>query len=189
MSIALPYQQSLRLRTVMTVVGTAIAMAVAANISMRLPNTPVPVTGQTVVVIAAAILLGRARSTAAVTAYLTAGALGAPVFANGMSTMAFAGPTAGYLLSFLPVAWLVGTLARQSWAKSVPGTVGLAVLGHAVILALGSTTLALFVGASSMWTMGIAPFMLGSLVKSLIVGLLACSFRSTLTGDCSYGSR
>ena len=188
MSIALSSIEPRTLRTVLTVAGTALAMAIAANVSMRLPNTPVPITGQTVVVIAAAILLGRTRATASVTAYLTAGALGAPVFANGMSTMAFAGPTVGYLLSFLPVAWLVGTIARQPWTKSVPGTIGLALLGHACILALGSMTLAAFVGTSSMWAMGVAPFVIGSIVKSFLVGLVACSFRSRLTGDCTYGS-
>lgn len=188
MSIALTYQTESRTRTVLTVLATAAVFALAANVSMRLPNTPVPITGQTVVVIAAAILLGRTRGVAAVITYLAAGALGAPVFANGMSTLAFAGPTVGYLLSFLPVAWVVGTLAQQAWTKSMPGTIGLALLGHGLILALGSVTLGLFVGMSSVWAMGVAPFIAGSAVKSALVGLLACSFRSRFTGDCSHGS-
>jgi biotin transport system substrate-specific component len=171
-------------------VGVAVAcMALAANVSMRIPKSPVPVTGQTVVVVAAAILLGPTKATISVVIYLLAGALGVPVFAGGASTTALAGPTAGYLLAFVPAAWLVGRASASAWTRSMIGTIGLALLAHAGILLAGSLTLGLFIGMTSAWTYGIAPFINGSVVKSALVGLLACSFRSQFTGDCSYGPR
>ena len=189
------WMPSMTARDVMHGCVAAACMALAANVSMRIPNSPVPVTGQTVVVIASAILLGPTKATASVILYLLAGALGAPVFAGGASTTALAGPTAGYLIAFVPAAWLVGHASTRAWTRSMIGTIGLALMAHAGILLAGSLTLGLFIGMTSVWTYGIAPFITGSVVKSVLVGSIACSFRSRFarytrfTGDCSYGPR
>ena len=186
------YADAVSARDVVHVGIAAACMALAANVSMRLPNTPVPITGQTVVVVAGAILLGPAKGTASVIVYLLAGALGAPVFAGGASTSALHGPTSGYLLAFVPAAWLVGRTAYRPWTRSMVGTIMLALIAHAGILLVGSFTLAMFAGASSAWTSGIAPFITGSVVKSVLVGMVSCSIRSRstrFTGECSYGPR
>lgn len=189
------WMPSMTVRDVMHGCVAAACMALAANVSMRIPNSPVPVTGQTVVVIASAILLGPTKATISVVIYLLAGALGAPIFAGGASSTALAGPTAGYLVAFVPAAWLVGHTSTRAWTRSMIGTIGLALLAHAGILLAGSLTLGLFIGMTSAWMYGIAPFITGSVVKSVLVGLVACSLRSRMTrfsrytGECSNGPR
>lgn len=79
---------------------------------------PAPITLQTFGVMLTAMILGPRLAPLAVGLYLVVGALGLPVFAKGASGLAvFAGPTAGYLLSFPLLAWLValvfGALTRS----------------------------------------------------------------------------
>ena len=86
--------------TLFAVLLAAASMAGAVPI----PGTPVPITLQTFVVMLAALMLPWKQAGAAVLMYLAAGAAGLPVFAGGASTMALVGPSAGFLIGFLPAA-------------------------------------------------------------------------------------
>src|SRR5688572_6700838 len=81
------------LRDVLLVAGFSLLVALSAQVAFPLPGTPVPVTGQTLVVLLAGVLLGSARGAMALGLYLFEGALGLPVFAEGK-----AGVTALFLL-------------------------------------------------------------------------------------------
>jgi len=72
--------------------------------AVPIPGTPVPITLQTFVVMLAALMLPWKQAGAAMLMYLAAGAVGLPVFAGGASTMALVGPSAGFLIGFLPAA-------------------------------------------------------------------------------------
>jgi biotin transport system substrate-specific component len=146
-------------------VGSAF-IALTAQISFTLPFSPVPVTGQTFGVLLLAALLGRVRGTLAVATYLAEGLCGLPVFAGGMgSAVVFLGPTGGYLLGFLPAAFVVGALAERGWDKRAI-TSGLAmVLGAAAIFAVGLSWLKIYVGVENTLTMGLYPFLAGEAVK------------------------
>lgn len=74
----------------------------AAAGQIPIPGTPVPITLQTFVVMLAALTLNWREAGAAVAVYLAAGAAGLPVFAGGASTAALLGPSAGFLIGFLP---------------------------------------------------------------------------------------
>ncbi|MDK1358885.1 biotin transporter BioY [Arthrobacter sp. zg-Y1219] len=94
----------------------AVFAALTAAFSV-LPGVPlgsgVPITLQTLAVMLAGIILGPTRGAAAVGLFLLAGLAGLPVFSGfrgGLGVLA--GPSAGYLLAFLPAAFLVGLLAR-----------------------------------------------------------------------------
>jgi biotin transport system substrate-specific component len=153
------------------VAAAAAAIWVGALVSFVLPGTNVPQTGQTLAVLLAGALLGPVRGALAVLAYLAAGAAGAPVFAGGAAGVdVLAGPTGGFLVSFLPAAALAGWAAR----RARPDAAGLGMLtlwllaAHGLILLCGWARLAVQMGAASALAAGVAPFLLGAAVKSVL---------------------
>jgi len=148
------------------VVAGAVAIALTAQISFHLPFTPVPITGQTFGVAVVALILGRVRGLLAVLTYLSAGALGAPVFADFSSITALWGPTSGYLLGFIPAAFVAGYMADTGMTKSWVGTLAASFAAQTLILLFGAAVLISFVGINNVWAMGVAPFLVGDVVKS-----------------------
>ncbi|MFP4055059.1 MAG: biotin transporter BioY, partial [Phycisphaerae bacterium] len=153
---------------VAAVLAGSLLMALCAQIAFRLPFAPlVPVTMQTFGVLVLGMLLGPARGTAAVVAYLAEGLIGLPVFAQGALGAAYmAGPTGGYLVAFVPAVWLVGTLARRGWDRSVARTLLAMALGTAVIFAGGWAWLVCLTGSATVaFAGGVVPFLPGAVVK------------------------
>ena len=106
-------------RSVGSVLAGVAAVALAARVSVPVPGSPVPQSLQTLAVVLVGAWLGSARGAAALVAYLLAGALGLPVFADGGAGPAYAtGPTAGYLAGCVAGAALVGWWVRQSWGTT-----------------------------------------------------------------------
>jgi len=93
---------------------SAFAAATAVGARVEIPNNPVPYTLQTLVVLLAGAFLGLRNGTLSQLLYLSAGVLGAPVFAGGAFGIArLFGPTGGYLVSFPIAAAVVGYLVQQ----------------------------------------------------------------------------
>lgn len=87
---------------------------VLAWFSVPLPILAVPFTGQTMGVMLSGLLLGPRLGASSMLLYLMMGAIGVPVFAGGQSGVGvLAGPTAGFLLGFIPCAWVTGFTARR----------------------------------------------------------------------------
>ena len=70
-------------REVVLLLGGSLLIALAAQLQILLPFSPVPVTGQTFAVLLLGALYGSRRGPATVVTYLTLGAIGLPVFAGG----------------------------------------------------------------------------------------------------------
>ena len=148
------------------VLGGSFLVALSAQIAIPLPFSPVPITGQTFAVLVLGMLLGRWRGTAAVLAYLAEGVLGLPVFAGGVAGIAkILGPTGGYLVSFLPAAYLAGYLAEKGWDRRISTTFIAMILGNIVIFGFGAFWLARFVGFDKALSLGVLPFLAGDVVK------------------------
>src|SRR3954449_8025585 len=95
--------------------GTAL-VSVAAQVSIELPFTPVPLTGQTFAVVLVGASLGAARGVGSMLLYLAAGLVGLPVFQDGSHGWnVLDGPTGGYLFGFVLAAALTGLLAERRW--------------------------------------------------------------------------
>lgn len=156
-----------------------ILASLAAQISVPLPFSPVPLTGQTFAVLLVGALLGRTRGTASMALYLFWGLAGLPVFAGGTGGVArLAGPTGGYLLGFLPAAWITGALAQRGWDRRVPTCALAMAIGNAVIYLVGLPWLAAFVGIRNALPLGLIPFLPGDAVKLLLaVTLLPAGWR------------
>ena len=145
------------------------------------PGTPVPITLQTFVVMLAGLMLTWRQAGAAVAAYLAAGAAGLPVFAGGASTMALVGPSAGFLLGFLPGVVVIALL-RGKGGKGESGSVltalryfAAAILGGVVVvyafgILIQSTLTGLTIAAVAAASMG---FIIGDIIKAFVASLAA----------------
>jgi len=146
--------------------GSAI---LAASAQITVPGIPVPMTMQSLAVLALGMVLGARLGTASVLLYLAEGASGLPVFAGFSGSLAhLAGPTGGYLVSFVPAAWLAGRMTEAGWGQGLLRPFLTYALGHVMILAMGATWLATFVGGFRALALGVMPFIAGSLIKSML---------------------
>lgn len=151
----------------LTVVVASLFVAVTAQMEIRLPFTPVPISGGTLGVLYAGALLGSRRGAAAVALYLLEGASGLPVFSGGAAGFArLLGPTGGYLLGFPLGAFATGLLAERGWDRTPARAFATMLLGSLPIFALGLIGLARFVPARALLGAGLWPFLPGDLIKA-----------------------
>ena len=100
----------------MVLIGTLLITAAA---KINVPTWPVPVTLQSFAVAALAGAFGWRIGTATVIAYLIEGAIGIPVFATGGGIAYLVGPTGGFLLGFVPMAFVIGRAADMGGSSRV----------------------------------------------------------------------
>ena len=168
--VALP--RAGRLANVLLVVAASLVTAAAAQVEIRLPWTPVPVSGQTFAVLLSGLVLGARRAFLAQMLYLAEGAMGLPFFSGGAFGAAhLVGPTGGYLIGFPFAAALTGALAERGWDRRFVTMLAAMLLGSTVIFALGLAQLSRFVPAGQLLNAGLLPFLPGDLVKSTLAAL------------------
>ena len=153
-------------RSALVVVGFSLLTALAAQVVVPLPFTPVPLTGQTFAVLLTGALLGPRLGALAMLAYLAEGAAGLPFFRGGAGGIGhLSGATAGYLLAFPVAAYVTGLLAERGWDRRFLTAAAAMALGSVVILACGWAWLATMLGAAQAFRLGVAPFLPGDVVK------------------------
>jgi len=185
---------------VLAVVLGAVLVALAAQVSIPLPGTPVPMTLQPMAVLLVGGLLGARFGALSMILYLAMGAAGLPVFTPSPLLLPgigrLFGQTGGYLLAYPIAAYAVGALltpgrrpgentpegvlltpghrpgvSRTQWARTA-----VAVLAGLVLIYLGGLAqLAILTGnLSAAARFGTLPFLLGDLVKiAVLVPVLA----------------
>jgi biotin transport system substrate-specific component len=190
---------TLIIRRAAAVVLGALVVAGAAQASIPLPGTPVPMTLQPMAVLLVGGLLGAPLGALSMILYLAMGAAGLPVFTPTVPLFGIArllGPTGGYLLAYPIAAWAVGALltpgrrpgentldeapltpghrpgvSRTQWVRTVLG-----VLAGLVLIHLGGLAqLAILTGnISAAARFGTLPFLFGDLLKiAVLVPVLA----------------
>jgi biotin transport system substrate-specific component len=154
-------------KELLIILGGSFLIALLSQIVIRLSFTPVPFTCQTQGVLLVAAMCGGRRAFLAVLAYLLVGACGAPVFAGGEGgIIIFLYPSAGYLLSYLPVSYFVGRLFEKQAILFLQ--ISYLFLGYAIVLVGGATVLSFHVGIKNAWPLGIAPFLVTGVMKTLM---------------------
>jgi biotin transport system substrate-specific component len=169
-------EERTRLRTAwaaVAVVAGSLFIAGLAQVSFRLPFTPVPITGQTLGVLLVGASLGPALGTASVGLYLLEGAIGLPFFAEGetgLTVLGAASATGGYLWGFVVAATVVGWLSRRGWDRSIRSSIGAMFIGELIIYAVGVPWLigALHVPLTRGLELGLYPFVIGDTLKLLL---------------------
>ncbi len=164
-----------RVRDAVLVTGAALLTALLAQVAIPVAGSPVPITGQTLAVVLTAAALGPLRGLSGQALYLVLGAVGLPFYSEAASgwDVVF-GATGGYIVGFLPAAYLIGLAARMGQDRRVTRALPLFVLGQLVIFAVGVPWLAVAAGMSAAQAIdaGFTPFIVGGLVKAAIAGVL-----------------
>lgn len=155
-------------RDVALVVGGAALTGIAAQLSVPVPGSPVPVTGQTFAALLVGAGLGARRGFLALALYALAGAAGMPWFAEGSAGAG--APSFGYVLGMLLAATVVGALARRGGDRGPLRTAGTMAAGMAVTYAVGVPYLALATGmtAAQAVAAGLVPFLVGDALKAAL---------------------
>ncbi|CAN5439313.1 MAG: biotin transporter BioY [Actinomycetota bacterium] len=183
------HSRSSLLANVALIVLGSLIVAGLAQVSLRLPFTPVPVTGQTLAVLVVGASLGPVRGGISLLLYLAEGAAGLPVFAEGgagPAPLLFPSVTGGYLWGFVVAAFVVGSLAERRWDRRLSSAIGAMLLGEVVIFLCGVAWLsaALGVPGSEALELGLYPFVLGELVKLLVAaGILPAAWKLSAPPD------
>lgn len=172
---------------VLILAGSAL-LALSAQFAFRTPISPVPVTGQTLVVLMIGMAYGSRLGAATVLAYLVEGGMGLPVFANGTAGWpVIMGPTGGYLIGFVAAAFVLGRLAERGIGRGPVSTSLAMAIGTVIIYAAGVSWLGQFIGFDKAVAAGMVPFLYGDALKLIVAaGLMPLAWRAVralLQGD------
>ena len=155
------------------VTGGALFLSALAQVSIPVPGSPVPVTGQTLGVLLLATAFGASMGAATFALYLLIGFAGAPVFAShGHGIERLVGPTGGYLVGMFLASWVLGALAGRKWDQKLFSALTTMLIGDAIIFSLGLIWLQQYTGKDWAWTFGagLTPFIVGEALKIAIAG-------------------
>jgi biotin transport system substrate-specific component len=161
-------------RTAALVTGFALLTAVLAQVRIHVGWTPVPITGQTFAVLLAGAGLGARLGAASQITYLVAG-LFLPFYADGNSGWSYvSGATGGYLAGMVLAAFIVGKLAERSEDRTLLTALPVMFFGSALVYVPGVAWLAhsAHLDAQTAIAKGVAPFILGDVLKSTVAGAL-----------------
>jgi biotin transport system substrate-specific component len=172
------------------VVFVAVLTAVAAQISIPLPFTPVPFTLQPMVVLVGGAALGARLGMASQVLYLLAGIAGLPVFAASavlpQGFLRLLGPTGGFLMAYPFAAFVAGWLSERGFDRRYFTSVIAMTAGLGIVFAFGIAWFAFFatpapVGFSQALQLALYPFILVDVIKILLAATVLPSLW-TLTG-------
>ena len=155
------------------ITGASIFIALFAQIAIKVPFSPVPITGQTFAILLVGLLIGKNRGLLAVMTYLFEGICGLPVFANAAFGPAhLIGPTGGFLIGFLPAVYITGFFAEFNKNEKLSLYAFALIIGTAIIFVCGLSWLKHYVGAENVLQLGFYPFVPGAIIKILLTILI-----------------
>src|SRR5262245_22174498 len=155
--------------------------AVAAQVSVPLPFTPVPFTLQPMVVLLGGAALGARLGMASQVLYLALGIAGFPVFAASavlpQGALRLLGPTGGYLMSYPLAAFVAGALAERGFDRRYITSVIAMAAGLAGVFMFGVLWLAWFArpahaGLDAALGTGLYPFLPADIIKICIAAAI-----------------
>ena len=154
----------------------SIILAISSKI--KIPFYPVPMTMQTLIVLAIGVLFGWKLGVATISLYLFEGIIGLPVFAGtpekGMGLVYFTGPTMGYLLGFIPAVFFSGLL-KVDFKYNLITRLILNFLLYAFsvsfIYIFGLIWLLNFYPIEKLWALGALPFLPAEILKISILAI------------------
>lgn len=171
------------MKSILRIALAIITIAAAARVSfdLNISDQIVPITGQTLAVLVSALLLPRWEALIAIISYLALGAFGQPVFADGEYGMdKLTGSGAGYLWGFLLATFSVSTTRGFMDSRTLLSIINGNVVGTAIILFVGFAVLAFHMGTQSAFSLGVAPYWTGAVVKILLGTLVVFGIRKAV---------
>ena len=169
------FPRSTALTEALFVVGGIGFISLLAQISIPVPGSPVPVTGQTLGVLLIGTTYGARLGLITFASYILAGIAGAPIFAPSATSPnhgieRLTGATGGYLVGMLVASLLLGYLADRKADQKFRTSFPALLLGDLVIFAFGLTWLHASLDLTWAATIkaGFTPFILGEALKIAI---------------------
>ncbi|MGQ0484002.1 MAG: biotin transporter BioY [Hyphomicrobiales bacterium] len=173
--------QALR-AALLAILGSAL---VAACAQVSIPMVPVPMTLQTLAVLAIGGAYGSRLGAATLALYAVEGAAGLPVFANFQAGLFLPTgeiiATGGYIVGFVIAAGLVGWLAERGWDRSMARMFAATLLGAVVLYVPGLIWLTAWLVVLKGMTLnaatavsissGLIPFVWGDLLKAALAAM------------------
>lgn len=164
---------------ILSILLGVLCLSLLAQITIPLPWTPVPITGQTFGVALIALILGRKRATATIFSYLALGTIGLPLFAMGKSGFSI-GPTTGYLVGMAVATYWMGTLSDWGWTQTWWRSYLAAFSGSLIVFLCGAIGLSFFIPSRDLWSAGVLPFLPGDFLKTLLSSFIAFQAQRSL---------
>ena len=156
--------------------GFCLLVTLAAQVRVPVPGTEVPMTLQLLAVLLTGLSLSPKEAAAVLSIYLAVGTLGLPVFSPGSTGLV--GPTGGYLVGFIPAAWVMSTLRGQR-RGTVARLLGAGAIGVAVVFFCGIGWRLAWLNGD--WRLalqtGLFPFALKAMVELGLAAALAVTVR------------
>ena len=169
------FPRSTALTEALFVVGGVGFISLLAQISLPVPGSPVPVTGQTLAVLLIGTTYGARLGLMTFATYLLAGIAGAPIFAPSATSAnhgiaRLTGATGGYLVGMLVASLLLGYLADRKADQKFKTSFPALTLGSAIVFTFGLIWLKTSLDLSWAATIsaGLTPFIFGELLKIAI---------------------
>jgi len=163
-----------KLFTLFLLVAVGVGLyALSARVAISIPFTPVPITGQTMVLFLLSALYGKRLSTLSAVSYISLGILGLPMFVGVSGVAILFSPTFGYLVGMVVAATFLGTMSSKGLFKGKYFSLIALVMATGTIYLFGVLWLGMFVGYGlQLIIMGVAPFIVGDVVKIIAAYLL-----------------
>jgi biotin transport system substrate-specific component len=188
--------QSTGLQVAAVALVTALT-ALASQISVPLPFTPVPFTFQPMVVLLGGAALGARLGMSSQILYLLLGIAGLPVFAASpvlpQGAARLLGPTAGFLLSYPVAAYVTGRLAERGFDRRYLTSVAAMLVGLSIVFAGGALRLAygppVPLGVAGSLQVAVIPFIPADLIKICLAAAVLPAAWRFLGASSQAGSR
>jgi biotin transport system substrate-specific component len=140
----------------------------------KVPLYPTPMTLQTLGVFLLGLSLGGAKGAMAVVLYLIEATCGLPVLSGGkINPLWMIGPNGGFLLGFVPAAFIIGKLMQSFKKKNWLNAFVSVVAGQGVIYLCGVSWLSCFFGIKQAILVGVVPFLITMPIKALLAATLS----------------
>ena len=160
-------------RNLFLALGFAILTALSAQIRIVIPISPVPITGQTFVVLLSGLILGSTFGAISMLMYLFIGMSGLPFFSAGVAGLAILkSPTIGYIIGFFLAAYIVGAFAAKPVLAILLGSLTIYIAGVSGLMIILNTSF------SNALAIGVVPFLIGDAIKSILAMGLAFKLKS-----------
>jgi len=175
-------QESSKLRIMIITALFAAIIGILAQVSIPLPFTSVPMTGQTLAIGLTATILGSRIGTIATFLYIIIGLAGVPVFAQFKAGFGVLfGPTGGFIIGFIPTVFLIGLYLEKLSFSFINAFIA-NIMGMFITLTFGTVWLKIV--SDLTWTAafigGFAPFIIIGIIKALLAAWLGITIRERL---------
>jgi biotin transport system substrate-specific component len=170
---ALAERIGIRPRHVALIVLGSLLIALCARLTIPIPGSAIPVTGQTFGVLLVGGALGASRGATSIGLYVLLGVVGLPFFAENKSGLqVIFGASGGYLIGFIFCGAVVGRLAELGWDRRFVGALGAMLIGNILIYVVGVPWLmaVLNLTLAEGIEQGVTPFIVGDILKLLLAG-------------------